>query len=313
MTRAVGAVMVVAAVTAGLAAQDQRPQFRAATDLVTVDVSVRRGNVPVTGLSAADFRVTDSGVPQQIELFEMAALPLDVTVVVDTSGSMAAMLGPIREHARTSARLLRTGDRIRLMSFADTVTRVTGFQPAGPDYEPPPLVEGMATSMYDGIVAALVPPREGDRRHLVVAFTDGFDTMSVLNSEALLTVGRRADSVLHLFYVVASEVSPAPAPPAPPSDLWKLNTRRHWSPAVGEDAFFPLRDVARDTGGQFETIFATRFMPDKLRQAIEDFRTSYVLRYRATGVPRDGWHAITVTLAKPAPYDVRARRGYFGS
>lgn len=311
MTRAAAIVILASAAAAWPAAQTQRPQFRAFTDLVTVDVSVRRGNNAVTGLTAADFRVTDSGVPQTIELLEMDALPLDVTIVVDTSGSMLDLIEPIREHARTSARLLRTGDRVRLMSFADTVSQVSGFQPAGPDYEPPTLVEGQATSLYDGLVAALVPPREGDRRHLVIAFTDGFDTMSVLNSEALGEVGRRADSVLHAFYVMRSGTGPVTTVQPPP--LPHLNTRRIWSPAVFEDAFFPMRDVARDTGGQMETLYATKFMPDKLREAIEDFRTSYVIRYRATGVPREGWHPIEVTLTKRAPYKLRARRGYFGS
>ena len=198
---------------------------------------------------------------------------------------------------------------MRLISFSDAVSQLSPFTPAGPEFAVPPLAGGGATSMYDGLVAALVPPREGDRRHLVVAFTDGIDTMSVLNSESLLEVGRRSDSVLHLFLVTVSGVTPMPLPTLD----WRLDTRRRWSPGAVEDAFFALRDTARDTGGLFHRLYDSPSMPEALRRAIEDFRTSYVLRYRATGVPREGWHAITVTLAKPAPYDVRARRGYFGS
>jgi hypothetical protein len=292
-----------------LIAAQQRPQFRTFTDVVTVDVSVLRGNQPVPGLKAADFQLTDNGVAQTIEALEMTAVPLDVTVAVDTSGSMATMLEPVRSYMQKAVALLKPGDRMRLISFSDAVSQLSPFTPVGPGFTVPPLAEGGGTSMYDGLVAALVPPREGDRRHLVVAFTDGIDTMSVLNSESLLEVGRRSDSVLHLFLVTVSLVTPPPPPTLEP----RLNSRQRWAPTALEDAFFALRDTARDTGGLFQRLYDSPSMPDALRRAIEAFRASYVLRYRATGVPREGWHAIEVTLTKRAPYEVRARRGYFGS
>jgi hypothetical protein len=48
-------------------------------------------------------------------------------------------------------------------------------------------------------------------------------------------------------------------------------------------------------------------------RALDDFRTSYVLRYAAEGVARAGWHEIAVRVIKPGTrYDVRARKGYGG-
>jgi hypothetical protein len=48
-------------------------------------------------------------------------------------------------------------------------------------------------------------------------------------------------------------------------------------------------------------------------RALEDFRTSYVLRYTVEGVPRAGWHHVAVRVTKPGrTYQVRARRGYVG-
>jgi hypothetical protein len=308
MKRRVLGLAVAVAAAMPLAAQ-QRPQFRTATDLVTVDVSVRRGKLAATGLTAADFQLTDNGVAQTVEMLEMTALTLDVTVAVDTSGSMLAMIEPVRQHMASAASLLREGDRMRLISFSDTVNQVSGFQPVTPDFTAPPLVGGGLTSMYDGLVAALVPPREGDRRHLVVAFTDGFDTSSVVNSDALLEVGRHADSVLYLFLV---KPIPKEEPPPPPP-MWRLNTRHLWTPGVLDDGFFTLRNTAADTGGRFEAIFATYLMPEALKQAIDEFRTSYVLRYRATAVTPGGWHEVAVKLTKPGNFTVRARRGYFGS
>jgi hypothetical protein len=45
---------------------------------------------------------------------------------------------------------------------------------------------------------------------------------------------------------------------------------------------------------------------------MEEFRTSYMLRYSPQGVAGAGWHEITVKIARPGKFDVRARRGYEG-
>ena len=47
-------------------------------------------------------------------------------------------------------------------------------------------------------------------------------------------------------------------------------------------------------------------------RAFDDFRTSYVVRYTATGVTRGGWHDITLRVKRPPNATVRARKGYFG-
>src|SRR5262245_1398134 len=61
--------------------------YRAQTAVVTVNVSVRQGNRPVAGLRAADFIVTDNGIRQAIDTVSYEAVPIDVSLVVDMSGS----------------------------------------------------------------------------------------------------------------------------------------------------------------------------------------------------------------------------------
>src|SRR6185436_4922155 len=68
-------------------AQTGQQTFRTATDVVMVDVSVRSGGRNVTGLSAAEFSLTDNGVLQKIDSVDVSAVPLDVTLVVDLSGN----------------------------------------------------------------------------------------------------------------------------------------------------------------------------------------------------------------------------------
>ena len=69
----IAAVAVIAGcLLAGLAAQDQRPTFRATTRLVEVSVVVHdRDGRPLAGMTANDFKIAEDGKPQTIELFSV--------------------------------------------------------------------------------------------------------------------------------------------------------------------------------------------------------------------------------------------------
>src|SRR5688572_4659252 len=68
-------VMITAAALASGHAQ-QTPIFRAAADLVQIDVSVLdRDRQPVRGLSAADFTIVDGGIEQPVVAFAAVDLP----------------------------------------------------------------------------------------------------------------------------------------------------------------------------------------------------------------------------------------------
>jgi hypothetical protein len=45
-------------------------------------------------------------------------------------------------------------------------------------------------------------------------------------------------------------------------------------------------------------------------RAVEDFRSSYVLRYAYEGPPLRGWHELSVRVLTSTGLDVRARNGY---
>ena len=73
-----------------------------------------------------------------------------------------------------------------------------------------------------------------------------------------------------------------------------------------------LSDLARRTGGELFWVDAGAPITLAFKRAIDEFRTSYVLRYLPTGVGKDGWHEISVRV-KSGTYDVKARKGYSGS
>lgn len=301
------ALGTVALTVAHGAAQD-RPVFRSAIDLVTVDVSVRSGNAPVAGLKAADFVLHDNGVRQEISMLDVEALPIDLTLVLDTSGSMAGMIDALRGYVKNVQPLLRDDDLLRVLTVAADVRQMFAFHAPGADILPGELAVGGSTSIYDGIIAALIHPRRGDRRHLAIAITDGIDTNSALSTASLNDLSRHTDSVLHVVLLKDPD-------PDNPARQFRMphNTRRIWSvPQPGTFDYWPLKEVVANTGGQLDVTYAKAGgVPSLVKNVLDKFRTSYVLRYRPAGVTRDGWHTVEVKVPKWNELEIRARKGYF--
>ena len=90
--------------------------------------------------------------------------------------------------------------------------------------------------------------------------------------------------------------------------------RRGWwipPPAAARRDTGPLRVAVENTGGVWDGMRSIARAPEGVQRALAWFRSAYVLRYRATGVTRAGWHELRIKVPRGG-YDVRARRGYFG-
>lgn len=294
------ATALVSAVVAGAA--QQRPTFRGVGALVTVEVEVRDGNRLVRGLTAGDFQVTDNGVPQKVEMLDIESLPIDLTLVVDTSGSVEPMIEQLRLYTRDASTLLRVDDRFRLITFAGEVRDIYGLQPATVLPPVEKIQADGATSIFDALTAALMRTRVADRRQIVMAYTDGIETNSALDGSALVSVAKRSDSVLHIFLIKNPMYDPSAAA------RYLADTRGYWLSRLEFD-YQVLDEAAAATGGVMQFLNVRTQLPTFLRQALEDLRTSYVLRYAPTGVKPEGWHAIEVRTA--SGHRVRARQGYF--
>ena len=65
--------------------QNPPAKFRSVTDAVRVDVRVRQGSRPITGLTTADFELRDTGVVQDIQAISAHDVPLTLLLALDTS------------------------------------------------------------------------------------------------------------------------------------------------------------------------------------------------------------------------------------
>ncbi len=285
-------VLLMALAGAGLAAQDaQRPTFRAVSDSVPVPVSVLRGKEFVKGLGLADFELYDNGVRQQIVAVSPATFAVDVTLVVDTSGSVIGSLDRFRSDVKEIAGMLRPDEQVRLLTFDTEVRQAIPMQPSSRSLPVDRITTGDMTSLVDALTFALARASRPDRRHLVFVFTDGYDNASVMSYGAIPELAGRTDAILNIVLV---RVSGAP---------------NEWP----NPAFDALATAAARTGGVLHPPTGeNRGVVSSFRSTLDAFRHSYTLYYAPTGVPAGGFHEIAVKITKPGDYTVRARQGYSG-
>ena len=285
--------MIACVAGLGLAASAQTPDpaatFRTTTVGVSVDVSVRRGNTPISGLAMKDFELYDNGVRQRIDSMAVETVPIDVTLAIDTSGSVINDFEAFKSEVRRFVGMLRPVDRVRVIAIATGVDEIVPMGPPNGNLDLSGLKPGGFTSANDGLFFALLWPTAVDRRHLVIALTDGVDTQSTLDSTSVMDAATRARAVFHVILVDGL---------GPLMKGWQRTAREAVVAAAGRSggAIHDLRRASSD----FKNIF-------------DDFRASYVLRYLPDGVARAGWHEVRVGLRVPdaARLTIRAKQGYW--
>jgi len=275
--------------------------FRSTKAIVNVSVSVKRGNNVVANLKAADFALTDNGVAQTVDAVSIEAVPVDVTLFLDTSGSTAGKLDEMQHDVQTVLQLLRREDRFRLLTIGDAVNEAVAWVPAGTKVAVSIQAVGGISLIHDALMFGLLHRPEPGRRHLIVGMTDRHDCGSVVPVAMLLDVAGRSDAVMHLVdYSGGSDDSSyrvrTCSPQARPGgdDIIRLAAERTGGQQHGQSRFFRASSIAR----AFKSIF-------------DDFRQSYVLHYSPSGVDTPGWHAIAVTVPAVRNATIRARQGYY--
>ena len=298
MSRLLLALVVMTAI-AGSAVSGRDPQatFRSDRIVVSVNVSVT-GPEPVAALTAADFVLTDNGVTQTIDAIAIEDVPIDATMILDTSGSTAGGIRQLLGDAAAFVAQLRPSDRFRLLSIDTYVNEILPLRPAAPPVWPARIPGNGASAIYDTLAAAMLTPPALDRRQLIVALTDGMDTTSAIDLPSVHEVAGRSDALLHIVIVSL----PSAAAPVPPN--WLPRRERNLE---------MLEQTAARTGGQLrEAATLGRSVAEALTAVLDEFRRGYVLRYSPVGVARGGWHTLQVELARGGKHKVRARQGYFG-
>jgi Ca-activated chloride channel homolog len=274
----------------------QGPAFRLDVHLVNIFVNVTdRNGAIVGGLSRDDFAVSEDGRPQQIAVFErQSQLPLNMTLAIDTSGSVRKDLGEEAEAARRFVRaILRPQDQMSLLQFATEVKELTpftnkisqidhGLNQLHPDY---------ATALYDAILLGAEGLGRKDGRRVLVLVSDGGDTAKSTSYQQALESALRHEVMIYSIIDVPIEASAG-------RDLG------------GEHALITL---AEQTGGK--SFYVSSGGLDKaFAQVSDDLRTQYLIGYYPKNQePGRNFHRLEVTVPRAATQDfnIRHKTGYY--
>jgi Ca-activated chloride channel family protein len=151
----------------------QQTAFRASVDVVPVFATVlARDGSFVPGLGKDDFTVTDDGKPQEIVSFSSEAQTISVSVILDTSSSMAAALPRVFAAAGVFLDDLRPDDRAMVGSLiyqgpsftSDRARLRTSLDLLPPDPGSP---------IFAALERALTGLRPEPNRRVIVIYTDG--------------------------------------------------------------------------------------------------------------------------------------------
>jgi VWFA-related protein len=305
MIRALAVVSVAAIASIGVSGA---PQFRASVDVVRIEALVLDRGRPVANLSAADFTVTDNGVPQTITVRALARQPIDVAVALDISSSVRGeRLDRLRVAAGALVGLLAPEDRATLVTFDHQVTLgPRDVSPHALDARLASIAAGGRTALIDAVTAALVWSGGRVRPMLILAFRDGRDTASWTRTDQALALARASDAVVDA--VVAGGLLPTRATQRlyeSRVELGVVSNAVRVAP-VADERF--LIDVAAQTGGRVRNGDAGAGLAGAFRESLEQFRGRYEITYTATG-KEPGWHAVDVRVPGRRSA-VHARRGY---
>jgi VWFA-related protein len=311
MTRTLGALIASAWLLGASLQGQQTAVFRSSVDVVALPVSVRDGNRPVSGLTSADFEVLDNLVRQEITSTVVEGLPVDVTLVLDASGSVTgAALAQLKSDVQQMGDLLQPNDRVRLLTFAEQVHDVFGLQPGGARLPVDRITAGGDTSFYNALAAALVAFPSLDRPQFVFAMTDGLDSESFLDADRVAALAGFSTASLYIA-LVPSVDTVEHVELSPDERRGTSMGSRSLGSYVGGPNRSALRRATEKTGGELYANPAEKTLPAIFARVLDDFRTSYVVRYTPHNVPRAGWHDVIVRT-KNRKYTVRTRQGYDG-
>jgi Ca-activated chloride channel family protein len=286
--------MLLALTPLALVAQDVTLHVDVKLVNIFVNVTDRNGAI-VGGLAREDFALAEDGRPQQIAVFErQSELPLNLTLAIDTSGSVQKDMAVESDAAKRFAQaLLRPQDQMSLLQFATDVREVTPFTSKLSQINRGlgQLRGDWATALYDAICLGSERLGGKEGRRVLVLVSDGDDTASKATYARAIEQALRNEVMIYSIIDVPIEASAG-------RDLG------------GEHALITL---AEQTGGK--SFYASDGGLDKaFARVSDDLRTQYLLGYYPRNQePGRAFHRVQVTIPRAAPesFNIRHRTGYY--
>jgi VWFA-related protein len=296
-------------------AGDSPQTLKIQTNLVNVFATVRdKKNGIISDLTQDNFKIYEDGMEQKVAFFSKDVnLPITLAILVDTSGSMEAILGAEQDAAsRFIHTVMRKKDEAVVISFDFDINLLADFTEdpsvlerairrteisavsSGGVVTPGTVPQGSngGTDLYDAVYLAAHDELATEAgRKAIIVLSDAEDTGSKVNLEGSIEAAQRADAVIHFL-----RLSDEPF---------------YFRGGLGYGGASVARKMADETGGREIEVRNDKNLEAAFNLISEELRSQYVLGYYPTNTKRDGaFRKIKVEVTR-SDTKILARKGYY--
>jgi len=289
--RLAAAALTAAAASTVLVAQ-QPPMFRTGTQVVSLFVTVADAQKRlIPDLGQDEFQVFDNDKLQPIVYFDNSIHPINVVVMLDTSGSMTLTIDLLKQAAEQFVIRLLQDDKARIGAFNDKI-QINAKWSNNRDQlvtDIKDLDYGNGTRLWDAVGTALDELKAIDGRRVILVFTDGDDTESKTMTLGKVIERARADEVM--IYAIGLE-----------SRYFNGQVQVRTKPDSG------LRKIADETGGGYFELTRANDLAPTFTKVAQELHSQYVIGFTPTQFD-NRVHKLAVKMKQPG-MSARARRSY---
>jgi Ca-activated chloride channel homolog len=269
------------------------------TDLVIIDAQVtdRKNRVVFDLFKKEDFVVFEDNVKQEIAQISRDQAPVSLGLVIDTSGSMIAILHAVCDSALDLVRQMRPGDEAFVSHFKNEPELVQDFTSDKRKLEAGirKLSSSGDNALLDAMIATADYAREKakNRRKVLIVFNDGQESNSMVKEKEVIEAIKQNEVQVYFVGIIGQN-------PYDKSSMKKdKGLLLHLADGSGGRAFFPKSvDEIRAVSAQI----------------VDDLGAQYALSYYPTNDKRDGtFRTVKVVINNKGKRKliVRARQGYY--
>jgi VWFA-related protein len=327
-----------------------KSSIRARVELVNAPVVVRNGKGEyVLDLTMKNFRVTDNGVPQELESFELGETPISAAIVIETSSRVQGLLPLIRPTGILFTKtILGESGEAAVFGFNDTVDERLDFTNDHDAIEKTVSDIQAGTSgacLYDALseAANVLQNRPASRRKMIIALAESTDTgcevklgqvlrQLQLDNITVYSVGLSSASAewhgpeKQAVAPLATEPGTFGLPAFPgtaqtPSGMQQYSGNINVMPIAGwalwglkhvtGTARDPLKIAATMTGGLYLTTFDGNSIEVAIDQIGAELSAQYTLTYDLARTTTGIYHKIKVEVVEHPELKARSRPGYY--
>jgi Ca-activated chloride channel homolog len=279
--------------------------------LVTVPVVVSdQSGRYVPFLKSENFKLYEDGTAQEISFFASERVPFNVSIVLDTSGSISDSMEAIQESAIRFVRELRDDDRVMVIEFNSRVNVLNEL--TSDRYKIRHSIETTrshgGTRLYDGLYEAAIRMKSAEGRKAIILLTDGEDTESNRSARDALESILESGALMYVIQFPASMGSSAPGGSIGMPPTFPGGGRGGGIGGYPDSEF--LRELVGQTGGDMYYAGGRAGLPNVWRKIAEELRYVYVLGYYPTNPVENGGHRHIRVQLSQGTGKIRYKPGY---